>query len=252
METSNKPTEAQNMGENTSKVFLGEAKTKAAKEAYNKTPEVFSKEIKKRLSPDKEYTVADIGSFKGELLDKLLDLIPDYKFRTIAVDINQDALNKNLSQEKIIANADNLPFEDGSIDIEVVRFLLQWNYWERQKQIIREIARTVKEFALIEHAGADNENSNEWREKIDRLFEGVEVPKLKRGEHFFSSRNEVEQIMRDEGIKFERIREKIIKDIVEIYSERFCLNEKEGVKARKILADKNFFVQTDWIIYPKK
>jgi ubiquinone/menaquinone biosynthesis C-methylase UbiE len=251
MERPNKHTEVQNMGENTSKVFSGEAKTKAAQEAYNESPEVFSEEIKKRLPPDKEYTIADIGSFKGELLDKLLEMVPNYKFRTIAIDVNQDALNKNSLQGKIVANADSLPFENGSIDIEVVRFLLQWNYWERQKQIIREIARTVKEFALVEHGGADNENSNEWREKMDRLFKGVEVPKLKRGEHFFSSRDEIEQMMRDEGIKFERIRERIIEDIAEIYSERFGLNEQESAKTKEILADKNFFVQTDWIIYPK-
>ncbi|MDE1919453.1 MAG: methyltransferase domain-containing protein [Patescibacteria group bacterium] len=252
MEAQHKHTEIQNMGENTSKVFSGEAGTKAAREAYNKTPEVFSEEIKKRLLPNKEYTIADIGSFRGELLGKLLELVPDYKFRTIAVDINQDALNKNTLQEKIISDAEHLPFGNGSIDIEVVRFLLQWNHWERQKQIIKEIARTVKEFALVEHGGADNENPDEWREKMDKLFEGVEVPKLKRGEHFFSSRDEIEQMMRDEGIKYERVREKIISDVAEIYSERFGLNEEESAKTRKILSNKNFFVQTDWIIYPQK
>ena len=205
METPNKHTEVQNMGENTSKVFSGEAQTKAAQEAYNETPKVFAEEIKKRLLPDKEYIIADIGSFKGELLGKLLELVPDYTFKTIAVDLNQDALNKNQLREKVVANADHLPFENGSIDIEIVRFLFQWNHWEKQKQIIREIARTIREFALVEHGGADNENPDEWREKMDKLFEGIEVPKLKRGEHFFSSRDEIEQMMTDDGIKFERI-----------------------------------------------
>ena len=185
MEYPKRHVEIQNMGEDTSKVFSGEATTRASQEAYNETPLVFSEEIKKRLSPDKEYIIADIGSFKGELMDKLLELVPGYKFRTIAVDINQDALNNNVLQEKIVSSADSLPFENGSIDIEISRFLLQWNYWERQKQIVREIVRTVKEFALIEHGGADNNDTDNWREKMDMLFEGVEVPKLKRGEHFF-------------------------------------------------------------------
>jgi len=240
------------MGERASRVFSGEAKTKATQEAYNKTPEVFSREIKNRLSPNREYTIADIGSFRGELLNNLLGLIPDYRFRTIAIDIDEDALNQNLLQEKRIANAEKLPFEDNSIDIEIVRFLLQWNNWERQKRIIREIARTVKEFALIDHGGADNRKTDEWRKKHDRLYNGVEVPKLKRKECFFSSRNEIEKTMKDNGIRFERIQEKTINDLSEIYSERFNLNAEESAKAKEILADKNFVIQTDWIIYPKK
>ena len=58
-------------------------------------------------------------------------------------------------------------------------------------------------------------------------------------------------MMTEEGIKFERINEKIIIDIAEIYSERFGLSEEEFIKTKEILADKNFFVQTDWVIYPK-
>lgn len=195
--------------------------------------------------------VADIGSFKGELLDSLIKILPEYKFKTIAVDINEKALEENSAEEKIFADASKLPFEDNSIDIEIVRFLLQWNSWEKQKEIIRQIARTTKEFALIEHGGADSIDSDEWRKNMDRLFEGKEVPKLKRGEHFFSSRDEIEQMMKEEGIRFERIREKVIQNIAEIYAERFGLSKEDYLKTKEILADKNFFIQTDWVIYPK-
>jgi len=241
----------QEMGINTSKVFSGESELKPSREAYNETPIIFSEEIKKRLSPDKEYILADIGSFKGELINKILELSPEYKFNTVAVDINEEALKQNNLGTKLVANADNLPFKDKSIDIEIVRFLLQWNSWEKQKEIIKEIARTVKEFALIQHGGADNNNPKDWRFKMDQLLSGDVVLKLKRGEHFFSSRDEMEKMMKEEGIKFERTQEKVIDDIATIYSERYGLDKEEDKKARDILGDKNFFIQTNWIIYSK-
>lgn len=240
----------QEMGKDTSKVFSGEAKFKASQEAYNETPILFSNEIKKRLSPDKKYSMADIGSFKGELMNKLLKLIPEYNIDTIAIDINEEALSQNNLDKKIITSAENMPFKNSSIDVEIVRFILQWNSLERQKRILKEIARTTKEFALIEHGGSDNNNSDIWRQKMDILLDGKEIPKLKRGEHFFSSREEIEEIMRSENIRFERIKEKTIDNIADIYTERYGLNEDENKKAKEILGDSNFFIQTDWIIYP--
>lgn len=241
----------QEMGINTSKVFSGESELKPSREAYNETPVIFSEEIKKRLLPNKEYVLADIGSFKGELINKILELLPEYKFNTVAVDINEEALKQNNLKTKLVANADDLPFGDKSIDVEVVRFLLQWNSWEKQREIIKEIARTVKEFALIQHGGADSEDPDNWRFKMDQLLSGDTILKLKRGEHFFSSREEIEIIMKEEGIKFERTQEKIIDDIATIYSERYGLNKDEDKKTRDILGDKNFFIQTNWIIYSK-
>lgn len=239
----------QDMGKNTSKVFYGEAKTKASQETYNETPGLLSNEIRKRLPSGKKYTIGDIESFKGELVNKLLQITPEYDFHTIAVDINERALSENNLDEKIIANAENLPFKDNSIDVSVVRFVLQWNFFERQKKIIKEIARTTRKFALIEHAGSENINPNLWRQKINLLFSG-EIPKLKRGEHFFSSRDEIEKIMAEENIKFERIKEKVINNLSDVYTERYGLDIKESKKAKAIMGNKDFFVQTDWIIYP--
>lgn len=246
-----KKTPTQEMGINTSRVFSGESASKPSKEAYNETPITFSEEIKKRLSPNQKYILADIGSFKGELINKILELAPEYKFDTIAVDINEEALKHNNLDRKITANAGSLPFENNSVDVEVVRFLLQWNTWEKQKKIIKEIARTVKQFALIQHGGAENENPDEWRFKVDELLSGKEVAKLKRDDYFFSSRNELEKMMIGEGIKFERTQEKIIKDMATILSERYGLSPDEDKRARDILEDKNFFIQTNWIIYSK-
>lgn len=241
----------QNMGENTSKVFAGDALLKACQETYNETPDVFANEIKKRLSDSESHNIADLGSFKGELLQQIIGKLPSYDFKTIAVDINEDAIKDNQAETKIVADLKKLPFENKSVDVEIVRYVLQWNYWENQKKILQEVARTVKDFALIEHAGADSKEPDEYRKRAGSLFSGEEIPKLKRGENFFSSRKEIEDWLNDEGIKFERIEEKIINNVSEVYTERFGLSPEENIKTKEILGDKDFLIKTDWVIYPK-
>lgn len=244
--------EAQDMGGNTSKAFSGEGTSKAVLETYSETPKEFAGEIKKHLLPQQEYTLADIGSFRGELLAQLVGQLPEYRFRSVAVDINKEALAKNPSLHKIAADVGKLPFKDGEIDIEIVRAVLQWNSWEHQKNIIKEIARTVKRFALIQHAGSENQNPDEWRERMDKLLSGEEIPKLKRAEHFFSSGEEIEQFMRESSINFERTKEKVIEGISDLYTERYGLSVEENIKAKSILGGKDFFVQTNWTIFPSK
>lgn len=244
--------EAQNMGENTSRIFSGKGASKAAKETYAETQKIFANEIRKQLTPNKEYTIADLGSFRGELLGQLSKELSEYRFKTIAVDINKSALEGNPASVKILADAGRLPFEDKSIDVEVARFLLQWNSWKNQQNILREIVRTTKQFAIVEHAGSANEDSDEWRKRIASLFNGIKIPKLKRSGYFFSSREEIERFMRQSGIYFERIREKVITNVTDIYTERYNLNPTENTMAKEILGDKDFFVQTDWIILPNK
>ena len=133
-----------------------------------------------------------------------------------------------------------------------MRYVLQWNYPENQKKILKEVSRTINEFALIEHVGADNENPKEWRKRHDKLYDGIMIPKLKRGEHYFSTSEEIERWMNEESISFERINEKVIKNAESVFAERFNLNDEEGFKVKEIIKDKNFFIKTTWIIFPKK
>lgn len=242
----------ENMGEKTSQVFSGEYATETNREMYAETAELFANQIRERLPVREEpYIVADIGSFQGELLTEVLKLLPDYKFKTIAVDINRDALSKNPADEKSAVDAEKMPFGDKSVDIAIVRYVLQWNPSEKQKRILREAARIVKEFTIIEHAGSDIADTEKWREKYDRLFEGKEVPKMKRGEHFYSSRDEIESWLKELGISFERIQDRVINGAANVFIERYELSEEEAKKTNEILADKNYFRQTDWVIYNK-
>ena len=218
---------------------------------YEGTPRFFADQIRSRLRPDKDYSIVDVGAYQGELLDQLLRQLPEYKFRTVAVDIDSEKLSRNRAGSLIVSNAENLPLADSSVDIAIIRYVLAWNYFERQKNILKELARITREFTMIEHGGADSQNSDLWRAKLDDLFDGQEISKMKRKEHFFSSRDELEAVMREASLKFERIKEVNIDDLASVFSERYNLNPEELAKARKILGDKNYLQQTDWIIYPK-
>jgi len=70
-------------------------------------------------------------------LDELLKKLPGYKFQTTAVDINKVALiNNQIAGQKIIADAEKMPFADKSVDVIIVRYMLQWNFAEKQKKIL--------------------------------------------------------------------------------------------------------------------
>lgn len=244
---------AQNMGDDASRVFSGETQSQVNKEMYGETAEFFANEIKRRLPVREEpYTIADIGAFQGELLEEVMNKLPEYKFTSIATDINEQALQKNsVSEGKVVTRAEKLPFADESIDIAIMRYVLVWNEPEKQKEILAELARTVKEFALVEHGGADIADTEEWRNRIGSLFSGNDVPKLKRGEHFFASRDEIEGWMQERGINFERLRDRIVQNMADIFIERYALDAENAEKTKEVLGDKNYVRQTDWIIYPQ-
>jgi ubiquinone/menaquinone biosynthesis C-methylase UbiE len=240
------------MGDNTSRVFAGETQSNANIEMYQQTAEFFADEIKKRLPVrDASYTMIDVGSFQGELLANIIEKLSEYHFETTAIDINQQALRKNFSSDsRVVAHAEALPFDNQSVDIAIVRYVLQWNSAEKQKQILMELARTVKEFALVEHLGSDVIDAEEWRGRMSKLFDGSEIAKLKRVDYFLSSRDEIEEWMQQNGIKFERLKDRVIENVADAFIERFSLNSDEAEKTKQILGDKNYIRQTDWIVFP--
>ena len=244
--------EVPDMGKETSKVFAGYYKSETNKEMYAETAKFFADKIRDRL-PVREnpYTIADIGAFQGELLGNIISLLPEYKFKTTAIDINADALLNNKANQKTNADVNNIPLPDQSVDIAIMRYVLQFNSIQKQREIIREIARIIKSFALIEHVGADIEETEEWRDRMDKLFRGQDVPKLLRTGYFFSSRAEIEAWFKQGNINFERLKDKKINNAMDVYIERYDLDKGEAEKAINIMGDKNYFRQTDWVIYPK-
>ncbi len=238
------------MGATTSRVFAGEYKSKTTKEMYGETADFFATEIRKRLPNNKSYSLIDTGSYQGELLGELLKKLPEYHLQTFGIDINQAALSHNSADQKILASAEALPLEDKSVDVAIVRYVLQWNELEKQRKILQELARVTREFTLIEHAGSDIINPEAWRKHTDNLFDGAIIPKMKREGYHFSSRDEIEKWMHESGITFTRLRDRRIENMANVYIERYRLNKEEAEKAKQILGDKNYCRQTDWIIFP--
>jgi ubiquinone/menaquinone biosynthesis C-methylase UbiE len=242
-----------NMGSGTSRIFSGQGTTETNKLHYGETASFFAEEIKKRLPISGEpYVLVDLGTFKGELLADILKLLPKYKFKTIGVDINEEALADNtVVDSKVVANAEKLPFNDRSIDIAIMRYVLQWNVIKVQKDILKDISRVIKRFALLEHNGPDNVHAQEWRKHSDGLLGGSRVAKMGRKNYFFASAEEIEKWMDESAVKYERLRNRIIKDYSNIYIERYQLDSQEAQTARDILGSMDYIEQTDWVIFSK-
>jgi ubiquinone/menaquinone biosynthesis C-methylase UbiE len=240
----------QDMGRATSKVFSGRTESETTRKMYAETPTFFAEKIRNLLDAREPYVFADVGAASGEMMTNLRKLLPEYSLKVIAVDIDAGSLDRNIADEKLVANAEELPFE--SVDVIVMRYVLQWNNLERQKKILNELTRSIRKFALVEHIGADSNDSDEWRKYIDELFRGKDVPQLKREDYFLSSSAEIEKWMSEQGIRFERLRERRIDDAANAFIERWKLDERDAVETRRILGEKNYLQQTDWIIFPKK
>jgi len=238
-------------GENSSKIFSAEInKTETTKEIYGQSAEYFADIIRQKLSPDKEYNLADLGCFSGELLKNVLKFLPEYKFHTYGVDRVQNLKNNSSAQEKIIADLEHIPLADKSIDVALGRYILVWNDAEKQKNILKEIARIIRGFAIVQSAGSDTDEPDAWRDKIDNLFSGKDITKLQRIGHYFSSRDEIEKWMKKENIRFKRIQDRKVDDFSNVFCEKYNLNNEECIKTKEILKDKDFAIQNSWIIYP--
>ena len=242
---------AQNMGDDTSRVFAGSFRFEATRQMYAETADLFANQIRKRF-PDKSqtYVFADIGSFQGELTKEILEKLPDYHFTIIAIDNNEEALKKNGTAGKtILADAGKLPLETKSVDIAIMRYVLQWNPKEKQKQMLKELLRITKGCILIEHVGSAIEEPEKWRQQFDHLYDGSVIAKMKRSNYFFSSRDEIEVWMRELGMTFERINDRVIENGTDVYIERYALTDDESAQMRDLLGENNFFRQTDWVVF---
>ena len=242
------------MGIATSEAFRGHSIFNAVKEIYGDSAPLFASVIKSKFPvTEKEYKLLDIGSSKGELLSDVLKLLPNYHFDITVSDTNSDAIAHNTVPGKhIVADAETLPFPDADIDIAIMRYVLRFNLLESQKKIISEIARIIKGIAIIQHGGADDIDTDLWREKVDKIFRNDTLPQIKRNGMFWSSAREIEDFMRTSNIKFEKVLSKKISEMSQAYIERYSLNNEQVELIKKIMGDKDYLVQTTWLIYPNE
>lgn len=241
------------MGNATGGIFKGNSISDSIKQIYGESAGLFSKLIKSKLiDTEKEYTLLDVGSSKGELLSDILECLPEYKFKITITDTNPDAVTQNcINGKKIVADAESLPFDDKSFDIVLMRYVLQFNLLENQKNIISEISRVVKSFAIIQHGGADSFDPESWREKVNKIFIDNELPQIKRSGMYWSTAEEIENHMDSKNIKYERILSKKIQGLSQPFIERYSLGVEQAAKLRTMLGNKDFLTQTTWVIFSK-
>ena len=239
-------------GINQEAVFKGEGKSNAIYLAYGESVVLFSRAVRSNLkSNGKEYVLADLGSAKGSFLKKLLDVLPEYVFKTIAIDVNIDDIKHNTAEQKIISDLSIIDMPDKSIDVTIMRYALAWNTLDKQHKILSEIKRITRDIAIIQHQGSDENYPKKLQNAAEILFSGV-VPQLERINFFFSTSKQVEQIMSNLGINFERIQNRKIEGLSDIFIEKYKLQKDEADKVYKILKDTNSIVQSAWILKLKQ
>jgi len=110
----------------------------------------------------KDATVLDIGCAKGFMMYDFKRLMPNLNIR--GVDISQYALDHALEEMKPlieVANAKELPFEDGSFDLVISINTVHNLPLEDCKQALREIQRVTRKDAFIINDAWRNDREKE-------------------------------------------------------------------------------------------
>ncbi|MFH0857075.1 MAG: class I SAM-dependent methyltransferase, partial [bacterium] len=237
-------------GENASALFDGKKNiSPAINFIYKESAEFFAKIIRNRLPYNKKYFIADLGCYDGKFLEAVVRLLPEYKFFTYSIDHDKKILaNNKITDKKICADLEKIPLSNKSIDLTLLRYVLSWNSLSKQKKILKEILRLTKNFAIIQHAGPDDNRTDEWRRRYNDLFAGKEIKKLYRRGHYFSSPKEVEFLMHNLNARYKKIQSRKVDNFSEVFKEKYDLNNREFIRVQEILGNYDFAVQTSWII----
>lgn len=236
-------------GDNSLKMFRGESISSAAFSIYSESAPLFAGVITKYMQTigGGEHFIADLGSHKGAFLQDLLSRFPQYKFHSIAIDVNGDDLSENPAEIKINSDLTNINLPDKSVDIVVCRYVLAWNDLESQNKIISEIKRVGRGIGIIQHQGAESENPGPLQNASKDLFSGV-VSKLKRENFFFSTPDQIENLLLSQGVEFECIQDRKVPGLSELLIEKYELSGEDAENVKRILRDSDYVNQTTWIL----
>lgn len=230
------------------KLFHGISNNKTIKLIYGESADLFSDVIREKFNPESgPYNLLDLGSHKGEFLQDFIKRLPEYEFITTAVEFNDFDLEKNIADNKVLSDVKEVSLEDKKFDITTSRYVLAWNSIENQKRIISEIKRLTKGIAVIQHQGADKNNPDELQKSSEELFNGA-IPSLKRDEFYFSTETQLEDILKENDIKYEIIQSRKIEGLAEIFIEKYSLEDSDSKKVEDILKDSNYIVQTTFVL----
>lgn len=242
----------ENQGERTSTVFAGRGQSHASRRIYGESADLFADLIAQHLQQsERPYVLADIGSFKGELMSEVLGRLPQFRFRTIAIDINSEAMSENRADRKIVADVANTRLEDKSVDVALCRYVLQWNPPDKQRMILRELDRITRHAVILQHFGSDAA-AREHRERIDLVLSGSKVPKLRREDYYISSAEEIEDWLAQQGMAFAQRAHVKLGNLSDSFIDRYNLASAEAQRLKQVLGDYDYIVVTTWILSPAR
>lgn len=239
----------QNQGLATSKVFAGHGNSTAAHQLYGQSATHIASLLHEHLPMrDEPYVLVDIGSYKGELWQEIVHLLPEHTFHVIAIDINEAALADNPAHEKLVANVTHLPLMDRSADVVICRYVLQWNTPAQQQLILREIGRIVRRVGILQHAGSNPYDINH-RLHIEAVMDG-RIAALHRTDCYYSTKAEIETWMRTLDLTFSMCADRRINNLSDSFIERYVLDDDMVRAMKEGFGAYDYIMQTTWAIAP--
>lgn len=201
--------------------------------------------------PDKEENkvVADFGGAEGTVLGTISQQLKEEGYRKITpvdLDVNLESLKKkNQNLVGVKASLLDIPMKDNSVDAGVLRFVLPYNTKEKQEQILKDIAGSIKPGGVLV-IFQDGGYSKDKGEKYDQFFAeasaaqaGKNVEDIK-ATRYFASGEEIIKMAERAG--FEIIESRELSEVKswlspQAYVSRFKMDEAQQVNSKKVFDD---------------
>lgn len=237
-------------GKNSINTFLAKTKSRPVNELYSVAAIV--KRIKK-ISSSKTLKVIDIGAHKGELSSGLRINLGIQKVEVTAVENDQNYLRANNDADyKIFADVSKDRLPKRQYDLAIMRYVLHWNNKESQEFILENVLNSTNEGIILLNVGPDEKNSEQWREKTDKIFK-TNMFGLKRDKYYFPNSADIKSIIRKNGWSYKSLdKDKKIKKLSEILRVKYGLGKDQKEKIRKILGNCDYLIKTTLWIQKKK
>ncbi len=201
--------------------------------------------------PDKEEdgVVADFGGAEGVVLGTISEQLKEDGYRKITpvdLDINLESLKKkNQNLIGVNASLSNMPIRGNSVDAGVLRFVLPYNTKEKQEQILKNIAGSIKPGGVL-IIFQDGGYSKDKGEKYNQFFTeasaaqaGKNIEEIKTT-RYFASGEEITEMAERAGFKAIESRELLeVKSWLspQAYSSRFNMDESQQANTKKVFDD---------------
>lgn len=149
------------------------------------------------LFTDKEYTLLDLGTGKGDLLLKIIEEFFNNNklWKLIGLDISSEmikkALIKRLPADFKVGDSENLPFKNSSIDI--ITCINSFHHYSNPKKSISEITRVLKPNGTLILGEI-------WLLPLFRNIINFLLPYMKTGDYKIYSCKEIQNIFAEQNI----------------------------------------------------